>query len=104
VSIGLLGNAAEILPELVRARSGGPDLVTDQTSAHDLVNGYLPAGWTRRALAARRPIRRSTPRCATAARRAARCTCRRCSTSRRMGVPDRRLRQQHPPGGASTRA
>jgi urocanate hydratase len=49
VSIGLLGNAAEILPELVaRARSGGmrPDLVTDQTSAHDLINGYLPAGWT----------------------------------------------------------
>ena len=49
VSIGLLGNAAEILPQLVeRARAGGikPDLVTDQTSAHDLVNGYLPAGWT----------------------------------------------------------
>ncbi len=49
VSIGLLGNAAEILPELVRrAQTGGlrPDLVTDQTSAHDLVNGYLPAGWT----------------------------------------------------------
>jgi len=49
VSIGLLGNAAQILPELVqRARAGGlkPDLVTDQTSAHDLVNGYLPAGWT----------------------------------------------------------
>ena len=49
VSIGLLGNAADILPELVRrARSGGlrPDLVTDQTSAHDLVNGYLPSGWS----------------------------------------------------------
>ena len=49
VSIGLLGNAAEILPELVqRARDGGlvPDLVTDQTSAHDLINGYLPIGWT----------------------------------------------------------
>ncbi|MBS0595030.1 MAG: urocanate hydratase [Proteobacteria bacterium] len=49
VSIGLLGNAAEVLPELVkRAQAGGikPDLVTDQTSAHDLVNGYLPAGWT----------------------------------------------------------
>ncbi|MDH5331482.1 MAG: urocanate hydratase, partial [Aquincola sp.] len=45
VSIGLLGNAAEILPELVR-RGVRPDLVTDQTSAHDLVNGYLPAGWT----------------------------------------------------------
>ena len=49
VSIGLLGNAADILPELVkRARAGGikPDLVTDQTSAHDLVNGYLPSGWS----------------------------------------------------------
>jgi urocanate hydratase len=49
VSIGLLGNAAELLPELVkRAQAGGPkpDLVTDQTSAHDLINGYLPAGWT----------------------------------------------------------
>jgi len=49
VSIALLGNAAEVLPELARrAREGGmkPDLVTDQTSAHDLVNGYLPAGWT----------------------------------------------------------
>jgi urocanate hydratase len=49
VSIALLGNAAEILPELVRrAKSGGirPDIVTDQTSAHDLINGYLPAGWT----------------------------------------------------------
>ncbi len=49
VSIGLLGNAAEILPELVRrARAGGPkpDLVTDQTSAHDLINGYLPLGWS----------------------------------------------------------
>ncbi|MCE1229520.1 MAG: urocanate hydratase [Firmicutes bacterium] len=49
VSIALLGNAAEILPELVkRAKAGGlrPDIVTDQTSAHDLVNGYLPMGWT----------------------------------------------------------
>ncbi|MBN2690333.1 MAG: urocanate hydratase, partial [Burkholderiaceae bacterium] len=49
VSVGLLGNAAEILPELVkRARAGGikPDLLTDQTSAHDLINGYLPIGWT----------------------------------------------------------
>ncbi|ABX32796.1 urocanate hydratase [Delftia acidovorans] len=49
ISIGLLGNAAEILPELVRrAQAGGarPDIVTDQTSAHDLINGYLPVGWT----------------------------------------------------------
>lgn len=44
-SIALLGNAAEILPELVR-RGVRPDCVTDQTSAHDPVHGYLPAGWT----------------------------------------------------------
>ena len=49
VSIGLLGNAAEILPEIVKRVKAGasmPGLVTDQTSAHDLINGYLPAGWT----------------------------------------------------------
>ena len=44
-SIALLGNAAEILPELVK-RGVRPDCVTDQTSAHDPVHGYLPAGWT----------------------------------------------------------
>jgi urocanate hydratase len=44
-SIGLLGNAADILPELIK-RGVRPDLVTDQTSAHDPVNGYLPSGWT----------------------------------------------------------
>ena len=45
VSIALLGNAAEMLPELVR-RGVKPDAVTDQSSAHDPINGYLPAGWT----------------------------------------------------------
>jgi urocanate hydratase len=44
VSVGLLGNAAEVFPELVR-RGVRPDMVTDQTSAHDPLNGYLPAGW-----------------------------------------------------------
>ena len=44
-SIGLCGNAAEVLPELVR-RGLKPDAVTDQTSAHDPVHGYLPAGWS----------------------------------------------------------
>ena len=44
-SVGLVGNAAEILPELVR-RGVRPDAVTDQTSAHDVVNGYLPEGWS----------------------------------------------------------
>ena len=45
LSIALLGNAAEILPELLR-RNILPDMLTDQTSAHDPVNGYLPAGWS----------------------------------------------------------
>ena len=45
ISVGLLGNAADILPELFR-RGVRPDLLTDQTSAHDPINGYLPSGWT----------------------------------------------------------
>jgi urocanate hydratase len=45
LSVGLLGNAAELLPEMFR-RGTRPDLLTDQTSAHDPVNGYLPSGWT----------------------------------------------------------
>ena len=45
VSVGLLGNAAELLPEMV-ARGIRPDAVTDQTSAHDPIHGYLPIGWT----------------------------------------------------------
>ena len=45
VSVGLLGNAADIFPELVK-RGSKPHIVTDQTSAHDPVNGYLPSGWT----------------------------------------------------------
>ncbi|HUL08452.1 MAG TPA: urocanate hydratase [Candidatus Acidoferrum sp.] len=50
VSVGLLGNAAEVFPEIARRAKADPawrpDAVTDQTSAHDPVNGYLPAGWT----------------------------------------------------------
>lgn len=49
VSIALCGNAAELLPQLVEiAKQGGmrPDIVTDQTSAHDIINGYLPIGWS----------------------------------------------------------
>jgi urocanate hydratase len=50
LSVGLLGNAAEVFPELVRRAASDPrcrpDAVTDQTSAHDPLNGYLPAGWT----------------------------------------------------------
>ena len=45
ISVGLLGNAASLLPEIF-ARGVRPDLLTDQTSAHDPVNGYLPDGWT----------------------------------------------------------
>ena len=49
VSVGLLGNAAELMPQFVALAEQGtacPHAVTDQTSAHDLINGYLPAGWT----------------------------------------------------------
>jgi urocanate hydratase len=45
ISVGVLGNAAEVFPELLR-RGVKPDVVTDQTSAHDPINGYLPKGWT----------------------------------------------------------
>ncbi|MEM7453940.1 MAG: urocanate hydratase [Planctomycetota bacterium] len=45
ISVGLVGNAAEILPEMIE-KGIRPDAVTDQTSAHDPLNGYLPAGWT----------------------------------------------------------
>jgi len=57
LSVGLVGNAAEILPELVR-RGVTPDVVTDQTSAHDTLNGYVPAGLS---LAAAADLRRSDP-------------------------------------------
>lgn len=46
ISVGLLGNAAEVLPELLR-RNIQPDVITDQTSAHDPLNGYYPAGMTK---------------------------------------------------------
>ncbi len=50
ISVGLLGNAADIFPEIARRAATDakyrPDVVTDQTSAHDPLNGYLPAGWT----------------------------------------------------------
>lgn len=54
-SVGLLGNAADIFPEIVR-RGIRPDIVTDQTSAHDPINGYLPQGWTISEWNARREI------------------------------------------------
>jgi urocanate hydratase len=55
VSVGLLGNAADVLPELVK-RGVRPDLVTDQTSAHDLVNGYLPMRLDRRGMGRQAPV------------------------------------------------
>jgi urocanate hydratase len=65
-SIGLLGNAADVFPELVR-RGANPDLVTDQTSAHDPINGYLPQGWS---LAEWREKRDSDPKVVEKAARA----------------------------------
>ncbi|EKN01179.1 MULTISPECIES: urocanate hydratase [unclassified Acidocella] len=66
VSVGLLGNAAEILPEMLK-RGIKPDMLTDQTSAHDPVNGYLPAGWSVAEWEARRE---SAPQAVEAAARA----------------------------------
>ena len=53
ISVGLLGNAAEVLPQMLK-QDIRPDAVTDQTSAHDPLNGYLPAGWTLKEAAAKR--------------------------------------------------
>lgn len=58
-SVGLCGNAAEVFPELVR-RGIRPDMVTDQTSAHDPINGYLPIGWSMREWKEKREIDPST--------------------------------------------
>ena len=84
ISIGVLGNAADVVPELVR-RGVRPDIVTDQTSAHDTRNGYLPKGWTLDEAALRR---RSDP---DAVERAARASIREHVAAmlayHRMGVP-----------------
>jgi len=70
-SVGLLGNAAEIFPEIARRMADGtgphPDIVTDQTSAHDPLNGYLPAGWS---LGEWRSRRETDPKAVEAAARA----------------------------------
>ncbi|KPP87047.1 MAG: urocanate hydratase [Rhodobacteraceae bacterium HLUCCO07] len=65
-SVGLLGNAADIFPEIYR-RGVRPDIVTDQTSAHDPVNGYLPQGWS---MAEWRDKRESDPKAVERAARA----------------------------------
>ncbi|KZD09024.1 urocanate hydratase [Oceanibaculum pacificum] len=84
VSVGLLGNAADIFPELVR-RGVRPDCVTDQTSAHDPVNGYLPKGWS---LADWETRRESDPKAVTqAAKRSMAAHVRAMLDFHRMGVP-----------------
>ena len=99
-SVGLLGNAAEILPEMV-ARGIRPDAVTDQTSAHDPANGYCPAGWSvaewiaKRETRPRRRRRRRAPVDGAPRRGDARL--------QGHGHPDLRLWQQHPPGSARHR-
>ncbi|MCK7498507.1 MAG: hypothetical protein MZW92_53655 [Comamonadaceae bacterium] len=96
VSIGLLGNAADVLPELVRARRRARRASPTRPRAHDPLNGYVPNGMTlaeaRRA--APRATRRATSR--RAARRDGASTCGRCSTCRRAARSTVRLRQQHP--------
>jgi urocanate hydratase len=84
VSVGVLGNAAEVFPELVR-RGVRPDVVTDQTSAHDPVNGYLPKGWS---LADWETKRESDPKSVEKAAKASMATHVRAMLDfQRMGVP-----------------
>ncbi|HEY4043977.1 MAG TPA: urocanate hydratase [Rhodopila sp.] len=84
LSVGLLGNAAEVLPELLR-RGVRPDVVTDQTSAHDPANGYLPNGWT---VAEWEHRRTTSPKdVATEARRSIARHVRAMLAFHRMGVP-----------------
>jgi urocanate hydratase len=84
VSVGLLGNAADVFPELVK-RGVRPDAVTDQTSAHDPVNGYLPKGWTTAEWEARRE---TDPKGVAKAARASMATHVRAMLDfHRMGVP-----------------
>ncbi len=84
ISVAVLGNAADILPELLR-RGVRPDVVTDQTSAHDPINGYLPKGWT---LAQWDDKRTSDPKAVETAARASMAEhVRAMLTYHRMGVP-----------------
>ncbi len=84
VSVGLLGNIAEVLPELLR-RNIRPDVLTDQTSAHDPINGYLPKGWS---VAEWMAKRESDPKAVEAASRASMAEhVRDMLTFAKMGVP-----------------
>jgi urocanate hydratase len=84
ISVGLLGNAADVFPALVR-RGVRPDVVTDQTSAHDPINGYLPSGWT---VAQWEERREREPKAVEAAARASMAVHVRAMLNfHRMGVP-----------------
>ena len=94
-SVGLLGNAAEILPEMLK-RGIRPDALTDQTSAHDPANGYCPAGWS---VAKWQEMRERDPAAVVEAREAVDGPpCRSDARVQGHGRADLRLRQQHPPG------
>ena len=100
VSVGLRGNAAEVLPELL-ARGVRPDAVTDQTSAHDPLRGYLPAGWTLTQWEQQQTADPSGVRSAAIASDGAA----RRGDARLQGTghPDVRLWQQHPADGGRGR-
>ena len=99
VSVGLLGNAAEVFPELL-GRGIRPDVVTDQTSAHDPLNGYLPAGWR---VDGAEGMRASDPAAVIKAAKESMAL----QVQAMLEFPqarhsDRRLRQQYPPDGLET--
>jgi urocanate hydratase len=102
VSIGLCGNAAEIVPELVkRAQAGGirPDIVTDQTSAHDIINGYLPLRLDGGPMAGRAERPGAARRAEAGCRRVVRHPYPRHAGLPRHGHSHGGLRQQPAPGG-----
>jgi urocanate hydratase len=96
LSIAVLGNAAEIVPELAK-RGVKPDAVTDQTSAHDPLNGYLPAGWSIAEWEERRA--RDPKGVEQAAKQYNRGPCPRHAGILAARRADARLRQQYPPDG-----
>ena len=106
VSIGLCANAADVVPQLAAmAKAGGirPDIVTDQTSAHDLINGYLPSGWSVEQWQAG-PARPGAARGAEAGRRRiVRAPCAGDAGIPCDGHPHGGLRQQPAPGGQGFR-
>ena len=102
VSVGLLGNAAEVLPELVR-RGVRPDCSPTRPRPTIPINGYLPTGWTLDAVGGQ--ARDAIPRRSRAAAQALDGRARaRHARLPEAGRAHRRLRQQHPPGGARRRA